>query len=209
MDDEREDFGPCCACGQPGAAVRNIIMLERQAPQAGTGWGCVQCGAPNDGALAVVCDHCAAHDVPLQFACAGPLREHGRVPFADLMGTHAHDLAKHPELDRTCRECGCSELHACVDDDGVPCWWVQEDLCSACAIGDLAMQLEMLPYRCATCEAVFSLGDAKEPESELVVLMGNGQGVRCPRCQQGVGYPTRDLDEFLDTMLAPRFAGEG
>lgn len=31
-----------------------------------------------------------------------------------------------------CRICGCSETNACVRD-GVPCHWVEPDLCSACA----------------------------------------------------------------------------
>jgi|GEM_PF-4873137 len=32
-----------------------------------------------------------------------------------------------------CRVCGCDDLHACVDADGNPCYWVEDDLCSACA----------------------------------------------------------------------------
>lgn len=31
-----------------------------------------------------------------------------------------------------CRRCGCSELDACVGKAGA-CWWVEADLCSACA----------------------------------------------------------------------------
>ena len=31
-----------------------------------------------------------------------------------------------------CRGCGCDDLHACGCDDGLPCYWVEEDLCSAC-----------------------------------------------------------------------------
>lgn len=34
--------------------------------------------------------------------------------------------------DRRCRECGCTQSRACIVD-GVPCHWVAEDLCSACA----------------------------------------------------------------------------
>ena len=42
---------------------------------------------------------------------------------------------------RVCRGCGCSDFDACVVTDappqawnqpGQPCWWVDEDLCSAC-----------------------------------------------------------------------------
>lgn len=32
---------------------------------------------------------------------------------------------------RRCRECGCTDARACVVD-GVPCHWVEQDLCSAC-----------------------------------------------------------------------------
>lgn len=31
-----------------------------------------------------------------------------------------------------CKVCGCSDFDACVDEDGQPCYWVDDDLCSAC-----------------------------------------------------------------------------
>lgn len=36
-------------------------------------------------------------------------------------------------FERECRICGCTDLNACVDVDGEPCAWMDEDLCSACA----------------------------------------------------------------------------
>lgn len=33
--------------------------------------------------------------------------------------------------ERKCRVCGCTEIDPCVTD-GVPCHWLEEDLCSAC-----------------------------------------------------------------------------
>lgn len=33
---------------------------------------------------------------------------------------------------QACRECGCTELNACTDEELGPCWWVAEDLCSHC-----------------------------------------------------------------------------
>jgi len=33
---------------------------------------------------------------------------------------------------RTCRICGCTEEHACDQDDGNACHWIEPDLCSAC-----------------------------------------------------------------------------
>lgn len=32
-----------------------------------------------------------------------------------------------------CRVCGCTNWSACPDPETGTCWWVEEDLCSACA----------------------------------------------------------------------------
>jgi len=37
---------------------------------------------------------------------------------------------------QTCRVCGCWDYNACVDDFAGPCFWVEGDLCSACATED-------------------------------------------------------------------------
>jgi hypothetical protein len=92
------DLGPCCACERTGPSVRNVLMLHRLAPIAGRGWGCLECGATMDGAVAVVCDDCLESDAPLRFACLGWPGADGRVPIDDLVGTHDHDLSRHPEL---------------------------------------------------------------------------------------------------------------
>lgn len=35
-----------------------------------------------------------------------------------------------------CRVCGCTENTACVGGPFGACWWVEEDLCSACVEKD-------------------------------------------------------------------------
>ena len=88
-------------------------------------------------------------------------------------GAVAVHLGPEPAADvegqRRCRVCGCTEARAC-EVLGIPCCWVTEDLCSACAtieqlvnsedagwpwlltvLGEhagrtLADQLEMVPY---------------------------------------------------------------
>jgi len=37
---------------------------------------------------------------------------------------------------RTCRVCGCSDsdCRTCIEKTGRPCFWVEDDLCSACAV---------------------------------------------------------------------------
>ncbi len=50
------------------------------------------------------------------------------------------------EKKRTCRICGCTDddCSQCIEKTGVPCHWVEKDLCSACADSesDLTIQLE-------------------------------------------------------------------
>jgi hypothetical protein len=108
MNDEllSMDFGPCCACGKerpkwaedlPGSWPPNIIMLEQKAPTPGTGWGCVQCGLPLDGAVAGICDDCLNIGRPIRFAIDGFAKDKKRVPIESLTGEHKHDMSKHPE----------------------------------------------------------------------------------------------------------------
>lgn len=128
------DLGPCCACGGFDA-VRNVVMFPLRATQPGYGWGCLECGLPSDGAVAVVCDRCFENDVEVRFACDGPPTNQQRVPMSELVEPFDHDDAKHrASSDLTpgrCAVCGCTDDAACFDG-GAPCYWVTPFLCSAC-----------------------------------------------------------------------------
>jgi hypothetical protein len=96
---EAIDLGPCCACGATGPSVRNILMLPRRAPVPGTGWGCLQCGLPPDGASAILCDDCAAAEVAPREVIAGYPAAKGRAPIGDLIdGGFDHRRDLHPEV---------------------------------------------------------------------------------------------------------------
>lgn len=98
---EKMDNGPCCICGKEDETVRNIAFLSKKAPVPGTGWGCVQCDLPPDGAVAIVCDECndGTHTADeIKHAVDGFLTEKKRIPVIDLEGSHEHDVRKHPEL---------------------------------------------------------------------------------------------------------------
>jgi hypothetical protein len=101
-DDEMTTLGACCVC-ESTVDVHNVILLKQRAPLAGRGWGCVVCGLPAAGAVAVICDACAeayagADDVPLRFACRGFPGEDGRVPIDALdAAPFDHDFAKHQD----------------------------------------------------------------------------------------------------------------
>lgn len=56
-DDMISALGPCCIC-RLSANVGNLMLLDFRAPVPGTGWGCVACDMPSDGAAAVLCDLC-------------------------------------------------------------------------------------------------------------------------------------------------------
>lgn len=112
---EREEYGPCCGCGErlwkyadaePGGPTITLMMLPFLAPVPGTGWGCFVCGLASDGACAVLCDNCAGRAytmaepldvikwVPIGYAKEGerlPIEQFARIPFG-------HDISRHPEL---------------------------------------------------------------------------------------------------------------
>lgn len=74
----------CCNCGAYLNVPTNIVMLNRRGPTPGKGWGCVVCGLPFDGAIAVLCDACWTIGEYPKNVCTGYASEPGRTLFADL-----------------------------------------------------------------------------------------------------------------------------
>jgi hypothetical protein len=94
------DLGPCCCCGATGPTVRNIVMLSRRAPVPGTGWGCLACDLPADGASYLACDRCLEEDRPPREVFSGYPAAKGRAPVDSLSpDVFDHDMAKHDEGD--------------------------------------------------------------------------------------------------------------
>lgn len=91
------DLGACCACRTRGATVRNIVMLPKRAPVAGTGWGCVTCRVPADGAIAVVCDACMEADRPILDVCFGYAPRNERVSIATVTEVFEHKAGLHTD----------------------------------------------------------------------------------------------------------------
>lgn len=91
---QHTDLGSCCRCGKYGKSVRNILMIHQLAPTPGTGWGCVVCGLPTNGAVAVMCDACMYLE-PL-LVCVGYPYENVRRKIEFLADVpFDHDLSKH------------------------------------------------------------------------------------------------------------------
>lgn len=96
----RSECGACCACGQESESVRNLLCFDFEAPPGFQGWGCLQCGAPSRGAMAVVCDLCLEANAQPKFLMGGKYAADGiRVPFEGFeQRPFGHDMTKHPEV---------------------------------------------------------------------------------------------------------------
>lgn len=113
VEEFSQDLGPCCTCGTR-VGVTNIVMLPLRGPSPGTGWGCVVCDLPADGAIAVLCDACT--EQPIKTVCDGYPKEGKRVAIDDLPpGEFDHDAAKHAERDRADSGLVTARVAAAVD----------------------------------------------------------------------------------------------
>jgi hypothetical protein len=71
-------------------------MLPKRASVPGTGWGCVVCGLPSDGASYVACDDCVENDVPPREVVRGYAGSGEREPIWSLSSEpFEHDMALH------------------------------------------------------------------------------------------------------------------
>jgi hypothetical protein len=79
--------------------VFSIVLLPLRAPTPGTGWGCLECGLPMDGAVAVLCGRCTTFwqldHANLTHVVDGYPREGRRVPIADLPQGKFEHLFEH------------------------------------------------------------------------------------------------------------------
>lgn len=78
---------------------------------------------------------------------------------------------------RRCRVCGCTDADCggCVARTGQPCYWIDADLCSACATPRMVPVLAGATPNCPSCGAP-------------MVLAENPADDRCLRCARHGGY---------------------
>jgi hypothetical protein len=93
------NLGQCCGC-HGTKNVRTVVMMHKRGPVPGTGWGCVVCGLPADGAISVICDSCVEAQVEITEVCCGYAKDNRRVPIRNLSPEpFDHDMRKHAEDD--------------------------------------------------------------------------------------------------------------
>lgn len=110
-DEPAIDLGPCCTCGGRVDVV-NVLMLSHAAPTPGTGWGCVVCGLPANGALAVLCDGCLGTQRKPREICVGYPSAGERMPIEEAKQAprFEHDLTKHVAYERLTSATGVEPL---------------------------------------------------------------------------------------------------
>jgi hypothetical protein len=94
-------LGSCCIC-KTYRGVRNVVMLDFKTVVPGTGWGCLVCNLPPDGASAVLCDPCMRRymekEDKLKYICVGYPAQDDRARIDDIKREpHMHDLRKHQD----------------------------------------------------------------------------------------------------------------
>ena len=94
-------MGTCCACGKSDHTVVNLATIDRVAPLPGTGWSCLACGLPPNGAMAVVCNGCIVMGRDVTHAIVGQPGSFERIALTDYpYEPFDHDLDKHPKPGR-------------------------------------------------------------------------------------------------------------
>lgn len=89
------NLGSCCAC-HGTENVRNVVMHDKRGPVPGTGWGCVVCDLPADGAISVICDSCLESKAKIVEVIDGYASSNLRVPIESLSAEpFQHDTRKH------------------------------------------------------------------------------------------------------------------
>lgn len=99
----------------------------------------------------------------------------------------AERLLEDPAADGACRICGCTDADctACMKATGSPCWWIEPDLCSACALK--VLDLDALDVACQ-----LGMRDghmARIPPNILLLLVRvarQPQRAACIHCMQEV-----------------------
>lgn len=62
----------------------------------------------------------------------GSFKVMGQLPDTPFVIIDPKDELRHTAVEQACRICGCTWNNACITDEG-SCYWVESDLCSACA----------------------------------------------------------------------------
>ncbi len=81
-------------------------------------------------------------------------------------------------INRSCRECGCTDddCSQCVEKTGMPCAWVEADLCSACAPIHIGEVVRLTPD---ARKRYHAQGYHESGDLRFEVIKEKGQGFEC------------------------------
>lgn len=103
IEEEVNEFGTCCVCEMGDMEDCGLVQLGYKM-ESESGWGCLQCGLPMEGAIAVVCSDCYDKygekiEDQIKYLIDG---KKGRIPVPPVENRvpHEHDLSLHPEVNK-------------------------------------------------------------------------------------------------------------
>lgn len=95
------EFGTCCVCEVELHECVFISLDYKVEVESEVGWGCVQCGLAQGGAVAVICLDCLdKYEDDLEDKLKYLMNsKKGRIPVPPVENrvTHEHDFSLHPE----------------------------------------------------------------------------------------------------------------
>jgi hypothetical protein len=109
---------------------------------------------------------------------------------------------------RKCRACGCTDEHACITDDGSPCFWVEGDLCSACASREAASkggaELGLSPADLEALTSAPPIGIELDGTQALIIMAALQLALRHPEYDDS--SPTSAFVNSIAKGLAERLS---
>lgn len=154
------------------------------------------------------------HESDIKSAAADPGFTFAKVQFRDGVEDEIVDAASHDTLGdalavmfaamkpRSCRICGCTDddCSQCVEKTGMPCSWVEDDLCSACHVEPPVKALADDCPRCnipwVTCPCDSTPDQQRGTDPASVAILGD------PREPDGFPAPTGDAMRDLARIEA-------
>lgn len=103
----------------------------------------------------------------------------------------------HPSNDKqACRKCGCTWNTPCYDHETGSCWWVQPDLCSACATEDEKQAAEIEMARLYAKPDKKKKNPGRPAKSKLNLLLGPPKKETLKKDLRNIGDSIESLSIF-------------
>lgn len=132
-------------------------------------------------------------------------RSHCREAFTDVLAIEYYDTLEAAiegmidmDAERACRVCGCTDedCRQCVEKTGMPCSWVDDDLCSACSDPRESDDCPTCKQPWQDCPCTATPDQQRGSDAASIAILGD------PREPDGFPAPTGDGTRDLQRIAA-------